>query len=112
MLRQIQSGNDDAMECLLERYRDMVRKEARKFFLAGGDEEDLMQEGMIGLFKAVTSYQEEKNTSFSTFAYLCVQRQIYTTITAFNRKKTYSVEYSNLCLNKRIRKKNYHWMKS
>ena len=46
-----------------------------------------IQEGMIGLFKAVTSYQEEKNTSFSTFAYLCVQRQIYTTITAFNRKK-------------------------
>ena len=87
LLRQIQSGNDDAMECLLERYRDMVRKEARSFFLAGGDEEDLIQEGMIGLFKAVTSYQEEKNTSFSTFAYLCVQRQIYTTITAFNRKK-------------------------
>ena len=87
LLRQIQSGNDDAMECLLERYRDMVRKEARRFFLAGGDEEDLIQEGMIGLFKAVTSYQEEKNTSFSTFAYLCVQRQIYTTITAFNRKK-------------------------
>ena len=86
-VRQIQSGNDDAMECLLERYRDMVRKEARSFFLAGGDEEDLIQEGMIGLFKAVTSYQEEKNTSFSTFAYLCVQRQIYTTITAFNRKK-------------------------
>ena len=58
LLRQIQSGNDDAMECLLERYRDMVRKEARSFFLAGGDEEDLIQEGMIGLFKAVTSYQE------------------------------------------------------
>ena len=65
LLRQIQSGNNDAMECLLERYRDMVRKEARRFFLAGGDEEDLIQEGMIGLFKAVTSYQEEKNTSFS-----------------------------------------------
>lgn len=45
LLRQIQSGNDDAMECLLERYRDMVRKEARSFFLAGGDEEDLIQEG-------------------------------------------------------------------
>ena len=59
LLRQIQSGNDDAMECLLERYRDMVRKEARSFFLAGGDEEDLIQEGMIGLFKAVTSYPEE-----------------------------------------------------
>lgn len=87
LLRQIKTGNDDAMECLLERYRDMVRKEARKFFLAGGDEEDLIQEGMIGLFKAITSYQQGKNTSFSTFAYLCVQRQIYTTITAFNRKK-------------------------
>ena len=87
LLRQIHGGSDDAMECLLERYRDMVRKEARKFFLAGGDEEDLIQEGMIGLFKAITSYEEGKNASFSTFAYLCVQRQIYTTITAFNRKK-------------------------
>ncbi len=87
LLSRIREGSDDAMECLLERYRDMVRKEARRFFLAGGDEEDLIQEGMIGLFKAVTSYQEGKNTSFSTFAYMCVQRQIYTTITAFNRKK-------------------------
>lgn len=87
LLRQIRSGSNDAMECLLERYRDMVRKEARKFFLAGGDEEDLIQEGMIGLFKAITSFQEGKNTSFSTFAYLCVHRQIYTTITTFNRKK-------------------------
>lgn len=87
LLRQIRDGSDEAMGCLLERYRDMVRKEARRFFLAGGDEEDLIQEGMIGLFKAVTSYQERKNTSFSTFAHLCVQRQIYTTITAFNRKK-------------------------
>lgn len=87
LIRQIRSGSDDAMGCLLERYRDMVRKEARKFFLAGGDEEDLIQEGMIGLFKAITSFEEGKNTSFSTFAYLCVQRQIYTTITAFNRKK-------------------------
>ena len=87
LLRQIKAGSNDAMECLLERYRDMVRKEARKFFLAGGDEEDLIQEGMIGLFTAVTSYQDGKKTSFSTFAHLCVQRQIYTTITAFNRKK-------------------------
>ena len=87
LLGQIRNGSDHAMECLLERYRDMVRKEARRFFLAGGDEEDLIQEGMIGLFKAVTSYEEGKNASFSSFAYLCVQRQIYTTITAFNRKK-------------------------
>lgn len=71
LLRQIQSGNDDAMECLLERYRDMVRKEARRFFLAGGDEEDLIQEGMIGLFKAVTSYQEEKTLRFQRLL-ICV----------------------------------------
>ena len=59
----------------------------RKFFLAGADEEDLIQEGMIGLFKAVKNYDDEKNASFSTFASLCVKRQIYTTVTASKRKK-------------------------
>ena len=60
------------MECLLERYRDMVRKEARRFFLAGGDEEDLIQEGMIGLFKAVTSYQGRKKTLRFQRLLICV----------------------------------------
>lgn len=87
LLQQSKKGNEKAMECLLEKYRSMVRGEARKFFLAGGDEEDLIQEGMIGLFKAVQSYDDEKNTEFSTFALLCVRRQIYTTVTASNRKK-------------------------
>ena len=58
LLRQIQSGNDDAMECLLERYRDMVRKEARSFFLAGGDEEDLIQEGNMALWMALGTLPE------------------------------------------------------
>ena len=87
LLRQIQSGNDDAMECLLERYRDMVRKEARRFFLAGGDEEDLIQEGMIGLFKAVQSYQPDKDASFRTFAGMCIDRQLYSAIQNSNRQK-------------------------
>ena len=87
LLRQIQSGNDDAMECLLERYRDMVRKEARSFFLAGGDEEDLIQEGMIGLFKAVQDYDVDQEASFFSFARLCVTRQLYSAIEASNRKK-------------------------
>ena len=87
LLRQIQSGNDDAMECLLERYRDMVRKEARRFFLAGGDEEDLIQEGMIGLIKAVRDFDVTQKTSFSSFAELCVSRQMYSAIEASNRKK-------------------------
>ena len=64
-----------------------MRRESRKFFLAGADEEDLIQEGMIGLFKAVKNYDDEKNASFSTFASLCVKRQIYTTVTASKRKK-------------------------
>ena len=87
LLRQIQSGNDDAMECLLERYRDMVRKEARRFFLAGGDEEDLIQEGMIGLFKAIRDYETRQGTSFASFAELCVSRQMYSAIEASQRKK-------------------------
>ena len=87
LLRQIQSGNDDAMECLLERYRDMVRKEARRFFLAGGDEEDLIQEGMIGLFKAIRDYDTGRDASFFTFADLCVSRQMYTAIQAAGRLK-------------------------
>ena len=87
LLRQIQSGNDDAMECLLERYRDMVRKEARSFFLAGGDEEDLIQEGMIGLFKAIRDYETRQGTSFASFAELCVSRQMYSAIEASQRKK-------------------------
>ena len=87
LLRQIHGGSDDAMECLLEKYRDMVRKEARKFFLAGGDEEDLIQEGMIGLFKAVQDYDVDQEASFFSFARLCVTRQLYSAIEASNRKK-------------------------
>ena len=87
LLRQIQSGNDDAMECLLERYRDMVRKEARSFFLAGGDEEDLIQEGMIGLFKAVQDYRPDREASFRTFAGLCIDRQLYSAVKNSTRQK-------------------------
>ena len=87
LLCDYKDGNQEIMDYLMVKYKSMVRKKARAMYLLGGENEDLIQEGMIGLFKAVTSYQEEKNTSFSTFAYLCVQRQIYTTITAFNRKK-------------------------
>ncbi|OLR58749.1 RNA polymerase subunit sigma-70 [Anaerostipes sp. 494a] len=87
LLIKIRSGDDEAMEYLMEKYRGLVRTEARKFFLTGGDEEDLIQEGMIGLFKAVRSYQEERDAAFSTFATICVRRQIYSTVTASNRKK-------------------------
>ena len=87
LIEELRGGDSAITDFIMNKYKPMVRKKARAMFLLGGENEDLIQEGMIGLFKAVTSYQEEKNTSFSTFAYLCVQRQIYTTITAFNRKK-------------------------
>ena len=87
LIEELRGGDSAITDFIMNKYKPMVRKKARAMFLLGGENEDLIQEGMIGLFKAVTPYQEEKNTSFSTFAYLCVQRQIYTTITAFNRKK-------------------------
>ena len=87
LISRFENGESEILDYLMEKYKNMVRKKARTMFLIGGENDDLIQEGMIGLFKAITSYQEGKSTSFSTFAYLCVHRQIYTTITAFNRKK-------------------------
>ena len=87
LIVQLRDGDHAITDYIMEKYKNLVRSKAQSMYILGADREDLIQEGMIGLFKAVTSYQEEKNTSFSTFAYLCVQRQIYTTITAFNRKK-------------------------
>ena len=87
LIVQLRDGDHAITDYIMEKYKNLVRSKAQSMYILGADREDLIQEGMIGLFKAVTSYQEEKNTSFSTFAYLCVQRKIYTTITAFNRKK-------------------------
>ncbi|MDD3185242.1 MAG: sigma-70 family RNA polymerase sigma factor [Anaerostipes sp.] len=87
LLEAIRSGDESMIDVLMERYRGLVRIESRKFFLVGGDEEDLLQEGMIGLFKAVQNYDERKEASFQTFATLCVKRQLYTMVTASNRKK-------------------------
>lgn len=72
-----QSGDTAAMEELMRRYKNDVRSRARKFFLAGGETEDLVQEGMIGLYYAVLNYKETAGKSFRNFAYLCVTRRIY-----------------------------------
>lgn len=81
------NGNDDAMDFLMEKYKGLVRKKARTLFLIGGDTDDLIQEGMIGLYKAVRDFNVEKQASFHTFANLCIERQIYTAINMSNRKK-------------------------
>lgn len=82
-----QKKEDTAMEYLLEKYKSLVRQKTRKLFLIDGDKDDLIQEGMIGLFKAVRDYQVEKDASFKTFADLCITRQLYSAIKKSNRLK-------------------------
>ena len=71
----------------MEKYKNLVRKEANAMYLLGGENDDLIQEGMIGLFKAVQDYDVEQETSFFSFARLCVTRQMYSAIEASKRKK-------------------------
>ena len=82
-----QYGDDAAQEYLLDKYKSLVRAKSRAYFLIGADSEDIIQEGMIGLYKAVRDYNEEKNASFRSFAELCVNRQMITAIKAATRQK-------------------------
>ena len=87
LLMRCQGGDDDATEEMLNRYKNMVRSKATALYLVGADKEDLIQEGMIGLFKAIREYDPERNDSFAAFAGLCITRQMYTAIKASNTKK-------------------------
>ena len=69
-------GDEAAIEVLFERYKDIVRKKAKAMYLAGGDSDDLIQEGMIGLYKAVRDYDDTKEAAFKTFASMCINRQL------------------------------------
>lgn len=82
-----QGGNGDAMAYLLEKYKSMVRALSRPLFLIDGDQDDLVQEGMIGLFKAIQTYDAKKGTAFDTFANLCITSQLYSAVKISNRKK-------------------------
>ena len=82
-----QNKEDSAMEYLLEKYKPLVRQKTRKLFLIDCDKDDLIQEGMIGLFKAVRDYQAGKDAAFRTFADLCISRQLYSAIKKSNRLK-------------------------
>ena len=81
------AGDTRADEALYERYKNVVRMKARPYFLIGADREDLVQEGMIGLYKAIRDYKADKQTSFRAFAELCVKRQIITAIKTATRQK-------------------------
>ena len=82
-----QSGDGAGLEYLLNKYKNFVRTKARSYFLIGADHEDIVQEGMIGLYKAIRDYKEEKLSSFRAFAELCVTRQIITAIKTATRQK-------------------------
>lgn len=87
LIDRLRAGEKGIEEYLCDKYKDLVRKGARSMFILGGDTEDLIQEGMIGLFKAVRDYDSGRDASFYTFAELCINRQIYTAVQASRRKK-------------------------
>ncbi len=82
-----QQGEQFAVEYLVDKYKNFVRAKARSYFLIGADKEDIIQEGMIGLFKAIRDYKLDKLTSFRAFAELCITRQIITAIKTATRQK-------------------------
>ncbi len=86
LIRLLRGGDDEVMDYLMEKYKYLVRKKANPLFLLGGDTDDLIQEGMIGLFKAIRDYEESAG-SFFRFADLCISRQLYTAIESAARKK-------------------------
>ena len=94
-------GDDAAQEFLLNKYKNFVRSKARSYFLIGADHEDIVQEGMIGLFKAIRDFRPDKLSSFRAFAELCVTRQIITAIKTATRQKHIPLN-SYVSLNKPI----------
>ena len=87
LIENIKQDDNMALNCLLERYNDVVNMKANKFFMVGAEREDMVQEGMIGLYKAIRDFNPDKFASFKSFAELCVSRQMYSAIEASNRKK-------------------------
>lgn len=87
LIRNLRGGDKDIIDYIMEKYKNLVKKEAKAMYLLGGENDDLIQEGMIGLFKAVQDYDTEKEVSFGSFAGLCVRRQMYSAIEASKRKK-------------------------
>ena len=81
--------NDDciALNCLMKRYNDVVNMKANKFFMVGAEKDDIVQEGMIGLYKAVKAFDTTKQNSFKTFANMCIERQLITAVKNSNRQK-------------------------
>jgi RNA polymerase sporulation-specific sigma factor len=87
LVKMAQEGDQEAVAQIFSKYRGLVLMKSKNYFLNGADRDDLLQEGMIGLLKAIRAYDEGKNTSFNTFASLCIKRQIITAIKNSNSGK-------------------------
>ena len=87
LLEQINHGSTEALEILINKYKELVNMKISKYFIIGAEKEDIYQEGLIGLYKAIKSFDTEKQNSFKTFANLCIERQLITAIKTSNRQK-------------------------
>ncbi|HET7521708.1 MAG TPA: RNA polymerase sporulation sigma factor SigH [Bacillales bacterium] len=87
LVEYVHEGNNQALEYLIDKYKNFVKAKARSYFLIGADREDIIQEGMIGLFKAIRDFQDDKLSSFRAFAELCITRQMITAIKTATRQK-------------------------
>lgn len=93
LILRLRDGDNRVTEYIIEKYKDLVRKKSKSMYILGADHEDLLQEGMIGLFKAIRDYDAGRDASFYTFAELCVTRQIYTAVQSAGRKKHSFLNY-------------------
>jgi RNA polymerase sporulation-specific sigma factor len=87
IIELIKNGDEQALSFLLEKYKDLVSAKAGKYYMIGSEKEDMIQEGMIGLFKAIKDFKLEKQNTFKTFANICIERQMITAIKCSNRQK-------------------------
>ncbi len=93
LIDRLRDGESDITDYLMDKYKNLVKSKAKAMFILGADNEDLIQEGMIGLFKAVRDYDCGRDASFQTFAMLCIARQMYTAVQASGRKKHAPLNY-------------------
>lgn len=87
IIQLIKQGNEEALEFIMKKYKELVNMKISKYFIVGAEKEDIFQEGMIGLYKAIKNFDSQKQNSFKSFANLCIERQLITAIKTSNRQK-------------------------
>ena len=87
IISEIQNGDKQALSYLMNKYKELVNIKVSKYFMIGAEKEDMVQEGLIGLFKAIKTFNQEKNSSFKSFANMCIERQLITAIKSSTRQK-------------------------